>query len=396
MDLIEGGPRPPVFAQGGQPAGDFPAYGADAVRWGLLAMSSAQDVKFSEDKVAQAQQLTNKLWNASRLILLRGRGRTRAPRSLRAPSRTAGSCRGCSARKADTSARIERFDFSHAALGLYDFVYGELCDWYLELVKPRLRAGEPELAAHAAARADPDARARASDHPVRHRGDLLLRPRCRGAARGGHPGRAARRRSTTRAEATLARLIEAVQALRGVAGLGRRRGRAPRSPPGSAQRRLRRDGRAPRAARAAVVRRARRRRAAGRVGRRSRAARSRSSPATSSTSRPPARKLAARREQLEAEIERAERKLANDGFVAKAPKDVVAAERDKLDAAARRAGGAVTPGGRRALPAVARAVRDAVRAGPHAAADDRAGPSAAAVSSRSTSSGPTASPRRCG
>ena len=45
------------------------------------------------------------------------------------------------------SARIEHFDFSHAALGLYDFVYGELCDWYLELVKPRLRAGEPELAA---------------------------------------------------------------------------------------------------------------------------------------------------------------------------------------------------------------------------------------------------------
>ena len=35
LDLIEGGPRPPVFANGG----DFPAYGADAVRWGLLAMS---------------------------------------------------------------------------------------------------------------------------------------------------------------------------------------------------------------------------------------------------------------------------------------------------------------------------------------------------------------------
>src|SRR5205085_1795594 len=57
LDLIEGGPRPPVFTQGG----DFPAYGADALRWGLLAMSSAQDVHFSEDKVAQGLQLTNKL-----------------------------------------------------------------------------------------------------------------------------------------------------------------------------------------------------------------------------------------------------------------------------------------------------------------------------------------------
>ena len=100
IDLIEGGPRPPVFAQGNQPPGDFPAYGADAVRWGLLAMSSGQDVRFSEDKVAQGQQLTNKLWNAARLILLgvdgggrRGAARRRCPR----PSRTAGSCRGWSA-----------------------------------------------------------------------------------------------------------------------------------------------------------------------------------------------------------------------------------------------------------------------------------------------------------
>jgi valyl-tRNA synthetase len=40
--------------------------------------------------------------------------------------------------EADTAARIADYDFSHAALGLYDFVYGELCDWYLELVKHRL------------------------------------------------------------------------------------------------------------------------------------------------------------------------------------------------------------------------------------------------------------------
>src|SRR5689334_8097186 len=51
LDLIEGGPRPPVFGKNGQPPGEFPAYGADALRWGLLAMSSAQDVHFAEDKV---------------------------------------------------------------------------------------------------------------------------------------------------------------------------------------------------------------------------------------------------------------------------------------------------------------------------------------------------------
>jgi valyl-tRNA synthetase len=142
LDLIEGGPRPPVFTQGG----DFPAYGADALRWGLLAMSSAQDVHFSEDKVAQGLQLSNKLWNASRLILLGVSPNTRAERRP-----TTVEDRWILSRleraKAEVARRIERYDFSHAALAVYDFVYRELCDWYLELVKPRLRAGDPDLAA---------------------------------------------------------------------------------------------------------------------------------------------------------------------------------------------------------------------------------------------------------
>jgi valyl-tRNA synthetase len=135
LNLIDGGPRPPVFPQGG----DFPAYGADAVRWGLLAMSSGQDVRFSEEKVAQGQQLTNKLWNASRLILL-GVGSDARPGPV---TPTAIEDRWIISRlaraKAEVRGRIEHYDFSHAALALYDFVYGELCDWYLELVKPRLR-----------------------------------------------------------------------------------------------------------------------------------------------------------------------------------------------------------------------------------------------------------------
>ncbi|MEA2217930.1 MAG: valyl-tRNA synthetase, partial [Solirubrobacteraceae bacterium] len=67
LDLVDGGPRPPVFAHGGE----FPAYGADAVRFGLLAMSSTQDVRFSEEKIAQGQALANKLYNATRFVALR-------------------------------------------------------------------------------------------------------------------------------------------------------------------------------------------------------------------------------------------------------------------------------------------------------------------------------------
>ena len=125
-----------MFEQGG----DFPAYGADAVRFGLLAMSSSQDVRFNEDKVAQGRQLANKLWNASRLVLLR------APDELPEPRATTVEDAWILSRlqraKAATERAFETFEFHRAVLGLYDFVYGDLCDWYLELIKPRLYADD--------------------------------------------------------------------------------------------------------------------------------------------------------------------------------------------------------------------------------------------------------------
>ena len=122
MELIEGGDK-------------YPAYGADAVRFGLLAMSSTQDVRFSEEKVAQGRALANKLFNASRLILLRVESDARAeprPRTRRGPlDPQPPAARG----RRGARARSSAFEFHKLALGLYDFVYGELCDWYLELVK---------------------------------------------------------------------------------------------------------------------------------------------------------------------------------------------------------------------------------------------------------------------
>src|SRR3984957_12295250 len=120
-DLIDRGPRPPVFSKDGEDPGEFPAYGADAVRWGLLAMSSGQDVRFNEEKVSQAQQLTNKLWNASRLILLRVDSETRASaQPVRVEDRWILS-RLQHARSAVSEA-IDGFEFSKAALQLYDFI----------------------------------------------------------------------------------------------------------------------------------------------------------------------------------------------------------------------------------------------------------------------------------
>jgi valyl-tRNA synthetase len=140
LHLIDGGPRPPVFEQGG----DFPAYGADAVRFGLLASSSTQDVRFNEEKIAQGRQLANKLWNAARLVLLRVPADATVPAAAPAPGAVedAWILSRLQAAKAEVARSIDAFEFHHAALGLYDFVYGDLCDWYLEMIKPRLYADD--------------------------------------------------------------------------------------------------------------------------------------------------------------------------------------------------------------------------------------------------------------
>jgi valyl-tRNA synthetase len=120
------------------PVDEISKHGADAVRFGLLAMSSTQDVRYSPAKVEQGQQLANKLWNASRFVLLTVQEDVwPAPRPQTVEDRWILS--RLQRAKQLIADCITEFDFSHAALGLYDFVYGELCDWYLEMVKPRLR-----------------------------------------------------------------------------------------------------------------------------------------------------------------------------------------------------------------------------------------------------------------
>jgi valyl-tRNA synthetase len=121
----------------------IPTYGADGLRFGLLAMSSAQDVRFNEEKIAQGQALANKLFNASRLVLLRVDATAQAaPRPRTVEDRWILS--RLERAVEEVTGNVDAFDFSHAALALYDFVYGDLCDWYLELVKPRLYAEDGE------------------------------------------------------------------------------------------------------------------------------------------------------------------------------------------------------------------------------------------------------------
>jgi valyl-tRNA synthetase len=120
------------------------AHGADATRYGLLKMSSTQDVRFTTVPIEEGRRLANKLWNASRLLLLAGADEVDArPSSLEE--------RWILARIEATRAEVEKdldtYEFAHAVDRLYHLTFDDFCDWYLESIKPRLE--EPDVKATA-------------------------------------------------------------------------------------------------------------------------------------------------------------------------------------------------------------------------------------------------------
>jgi valyl-tRNA synthetase len=117
-------------------------HGADALRFGLLAMSSAQDVRFNEERVKQGRDLANKLWNASRLILMRVAEVEPSTASVAVEDRWIIS--RLERLTARVTEQLDDFRFSQAALDLYGVFWSELCDWYLELAKPRLYEDDNE------------------------------------------------------------------------------------------------------------------------------------------------------------------------------------------------------------------------------------------------------------
>ncbi|HYH53350.1 MAG TPA: valine--tRNA ligase [Solirubrobacterales bacterium] len=127
------------------PLEEIDVHGADALRFGLLAMSSTQDVRFSDAKVQQGRDLANKLWNASRLILLNTAEVEATPRPTCVEDRWLLS--RLERTIASVTEKLETYDFAHAVGEAYSFFWRDLCDWYLEIVKPRLYDGEEEVSA---------------------------------------------------------------------------------------------------------------------------------------------------------------------------------------------------------------------------------------------------------
>ncbi|MGI9112821.1 MAG: valine--tRNA ligase [Gaiellaceae bacterium] len=120
-------------------------HGADATRYGLLKMSSTQDVRFAEGAIEEGRKLANKLWNVSRLLLSERVEPESRPQSLEERWLVA----RIDAVQAEVEAAWARFDFSPSVQSLYRLTFDDFCDWYAEAIKPRL--GETEVRATALA-----------------------------------------------------------------------------------------------------------------------------------------------------------------------------------------------------------------------------------------------------
>ncbi len=305
-------------------------HGADALRFGLLAMASSQDVRYSEEKVKQGEDLANKIWNASRLVLLKVDDVPAAPRPETVEDRWILSRLERVTER--VTALIERFDFSHAALELYAALWDEVFDWYLEWIKPRLYDADADRSALSATLLHVLERMLVLLHPLmpfvtEEIWSYLPEPPTELLATARWP-RPSKELLDGEAEDAVRHAIEAVKALR--------RYRDDAGAPAGARLRgqLSADGYEETAA--GVARLARFELVTAEadgdvvtsVAVPGGAVKVLASDAIDSDAA--ATRRAVRREALEREIARAEAKLANEQFVERAPGTVVEAERDKL------------------------------------------------------------------
>jgi valyl-tRNA synthetase len=124
-------------------------HGADATRYGLLKLSSSQDVRFSVGALEEGRKLANKLWNVARLILTNvGEAQPEArPKALEEHWITWRLDRA----QAQLDGHLGEFEFSPATSVLYHVTFDEFCDWYAEAIKPRLYDGDEDAQATALA-----------------------------------------------------------------------------------------------------------------------------------------------------------------------------------------------------------------------------------------------------
>ena len=122
-------------------------YGADALRFTLATGNSpGNDMRFSSERVEASRNFANKIWNAARFTLMNLTDDTDFASldvsSLRPEDKWVLSLYNKVVK--ETRENLDKFEIGIAVGGIYDFLWDILCDWYIELIKPRLFAKEGE------------------------------------------------------------------------------------------------------------------------------------------------------------------------------------------------------------------------------------------------------------
>lgn len=133
-------------------------YGADALRYTVISsVGFGTDVAMDPDDLAATfgvgRNFSNKIWNAGRFALMNiGEGAVRTIEEVRADLELADRwiLSRLAAATGDVTRNLEAFRFHEAAESAYHFFWGELADWYLELIKPRMQADAPDVSRSAA------------------------------------------------------------------------------------------------------------------------------------------------------------------------------------------------------------------------------------------------------
>lgn len=123
-------------------------YGADALRFTLVTGNSpGNDMRFSEEKVAASRNFANKIWNAARFILMNIEGREIG---CTLPEKLFTSDKWILNRFNNVTAAVtenlEKFELGMAVSKLYDFIWDDFCDWYIELAKIRMNGADEQSA----------------------------------------------------------------------------------------------------------------------------------------------------------------------------------------------------------------------------------------------------------
>ncbi len=127
-------------------------YGADALRLTLITGNApGNDMRFSYKRVENSRNFANKVWNASRFILMNMEGKEvtkPAAGELEPADKWILSKLNDLVR--EVTDNMENYELGIAVQKVYDFIWDEFCDWYIEMVKPRLYATEDQVSQNAA------------------------------------------------------------------------------------------------------------------------------------------------------------------------------------------------------------------------------------------------------